>query len=53
MYENKERRGAEETKNRKSFSFSRISSMKRPYEYLLTSKLARISKPILSTGVIV
>lgn len=53
MHENKERHGMEETKNRKSFSFSRISSLKRPYEYLLTSKLVRVSKPILGSAVIV
>jgi len=51
MHENKERHGSEESENRKSFSFSRISSLKRPYEYLLTSKLVRVSKPVLGAGV--
>jgi len=53
MNDKKERQGPEDSKNRKSFSFSRISSLKRPYEYLLTTKLVHVYKPILGIGVIV
>ncbi len=53
MHENKERHEMEATKKRKSFSFSQISSLKRPYEYLLTTKLVHVYKPILGIGIIV
>ncbi|HWR10997.1 MAG TPA: hypothetical protein VN445_04205 [Rectinemataceae bacterium] len=53
MNENKERNGAEETKKRKVFSFSRISSPRKPYEYLLTAKPLRSSTQMYGTSIII